>query len=425
MEDDNIKDQTISYYISNTANGQKALSANRNLAMSIRKVQPEVNCTSPKRQTSLLGKFGKLMLLRPFSNPSNSSSNNTNNSSSSIFKEISQIEQARAEGKRRLEVAVMELCEQSAKMLEAPTEKSIQKAQLKLANLNTETERFYQLINRLSEQFAQLNAKADQLVDAQLDAVPIPTAIYTLSMLKVLPTTAGMKVDETELVSSLEYDYEKRILAAIIEEKENLKDEKDEFATALSSMPPFYLSLAVASETNPVQHPSSSSSTPTDPKYVKEMLAKIGDRLSFLQNYVLNVNCHFGSGAQGTVHQAKLETDEKSSPTIALKVELITALTFRDIITEVTFIGGDTVLRHPNILTANRCSLFKTKMIFYNDYFFHMALAFEPMIDGSLLDYVNYHWTEPFVACLMSQLLSAFSYLHSKVFGGEMLMINR
>ncbi|KAH9389203.1 hypothetical protein TYRP_008559 [Tyrophagus putrescentiae] len=199
MEDDNIKDQTISYYISNTANGQKALSANRNLAMSIRKVQPEVNCTSPKRQTSLLGKFGKLMLFRPSSNPSNSSSNNTNNSSNSIFKEISQIEQARTEGKRRLEVAVMELCEQSAKMLEAPTEKSIQKAQLKLANLNTETERFYQLINRLSEQFAQLNAKADQLVDAQLDAVPIPTAIYTSSMLKVLPTTAGMKVDKTEL----------------------------------------------------------------------------------------------------------------------------------------------------------------------------------------------------------------------------------
>ncbi|KAH9395484.1 serine/threonine protein kinase, CMGC, CDC2/CDK sub [Tyrophagus putrescentiae] len=38
----------------------------------------------------------------------------------------------------------------------------------------------------------------------------------------------------------------------------------------------------------------------------------------------------------------------------------------------------------------------------------------EPMIDGSLADYVSNHWPEPFVACLMLQLLLAFSYLHSK-----------
>ncbi|XP_017492479.1 PREDICTED: spindle assembly checkpoint kinase-like, partial [Rhagoletis zephyria] len=43
-----------------------------------------------------------------------------------------------------------------------------------------------------------------------------------------------------------------------------------------------------------------------------------------------------------------------------------------------------------------------------------MALAFEPMIDRSLADYVSNHWQEPFVACLMLQLLLAFSYLHSK-----------
>ncbi len=146
MEDDDVKDQIISYHIGNSVNGLKALSGNRNLVQSVQKTQPKENFISPRRQT-LRGKFGKLMF--PFSNPSNCAN--------STFSIIDQIEQARVKSKRRLEVAVKELCEQSAKMLEALTEKNRQKAQQKLANLNTETERFYQFINRLSEQFAQLN----------------------------------------------------------------------------------------------------------------------------------------------------------------------------------------------------------------------------------------------------------------------------
>ena len=47
-------------------------------------------------------------------------------------------------------------------------------------------------------------------------------------MLKVLSTTAEMQL-ETERVNSAEYCYERRTLAAVIEEKENEKNEEDEF----------------------------------------------------------------------------------------------------------------------------------------------------------------------------------------------------
>ncbi|KAH9409208.1 hypothetical protein TYRP_010208 [Tyrophagus putrescentiae] len=304
MEDDDVKDQIISYHIGNSVNGLKALSGNRNLVQSVQKTQPKENFISPRRQT-LRGKFGKLMF--PFSNPSNCAN--------STFSIIDQIEQARVKSKRRLEVAVKELCEQSAKMLEALTEKNRQKAQQKLANLNTETERFYQFINRLNRA-------------AQLDTDFVPTAIYIPSMLKVLSTTAEMQL-ETERVNSAEYCYERRTLAAVIEEKENEKNEEDEF--------------------DPVQHLSSS----TNPEYVKELLAKIGDRLTPLQNYAFIANGDFGSGSQGTVHQAtRLEASKKGSTTIVLKVYLITACSFWEVITEVTFIAkSETVLRHPNILT--------------------------------------------------------------------------
>lgn len=103
------------------------------------------------------------------------------------------------------------------------------------------------------------------------------------------------------------------------------------------------------SNASPVQHLSSS----TNPEYVKELLAKIGDRLTPLQNYAFIANGDFGSGSQGTVHQAtRLEASKKGSTTIVLKVYLITACSFWEVITEVTFIAkSETVLRHPNILT--------------------------------------------------------------------------
>ena len=99
-------------------------------------------------------------------------------------------------------------------------------------------------------------------------------------------------------------------------------------------------------------------------------------------------------------------------------MQLVTVCRFRDILTEVNFIGGDTaVLRHPNILTASRCSLFKSHTSNFLGCHFYMALAFEPMADGSLADYVYDHWPKPFVACLMLQLLNALSYIHAQVFG--------
>ncbi|KAH9389193.1 hypothetical protein TYRP_008547, partial [Tyrophagus putrescentiae] len=298
----------------------------------------------------------------------------------------------RAEAKRRLEVAVKKLCKKSAKALKKPTEKNRQKAQQTLEDLNFETEIFYHRINHLSEQFAKLNKAIGQNSDNDLDFVP--TAIYTSSTLKVLTAEMQLEMERTN----------KLPLTTIIEEDE------EEFAT---TMPSLDLSPSTSVITKPVQRPSSSA---PHLKYITELLAKVGDRLSLLSSYELNVEGVFGRGAQSTVHQAwlKMANGSKGS-TIALKVQMVTARNFQDVLTEVNFIGGDTaVLRHPNILTASRCSLFKSHTSNFLGCHFYMALAFEPMADGSLADYVYDHWPKPFVACLMLQLLNALSYIHAQ-----------
>ncbi|KAH9389182.1 hypothetical protein TYRP_008536 [Tyrophagus putrescentiae] len=368
MEDNTIKNQIISCHIGNLVNGLKALSDNRSLAQSICEAQLRVNCVRPKGQT-LIGKFSKLLL------PSSNSSNNANNNTST-FSEIDQIEQDRAEAKRRLEVAVKKLCKKSAKALKKPTEKNRQKAQQTLEDLNFETEIFYHRINHLSEQFAKLNKAIGLNGDNDLDFVP--TAIYTSSTLKVLTAEMQLEMERTN----------KLPLTTIIEEDE------EEFAT---TMPSLDLSPSTSVITKPVQRPSSSA---PHLKYITELLAKVGDRLSLLSSYELNVEGVFGRGAQSTVHQAwlKMANGSKGS-TIALKVQMVTARNFQDVLTEVNFIGGDTaVLRHPNILTASRCSLFKSHTSNFLGCHFYMALAFEPMADGSLADYVYDHWPKPFVA---------------------------
>ncbi|KAH9398901.1 hypothetical protein TYRP_018286 [Tyrophagus putrescentiae] len=376
MEDDTIKNQIISCHIGNSVNGLKALSDNQSLAQSIRETQ--LNCACPKKQT-LLGKFGKLLL------PSGNFSNNANNNTST-FSEIDQIEQDRAEAKRRLEVAVKKLCKKSAKALKKPIEKNRQKAQQTLENLNFETEIFYHRINHLSEQFAKLNKAIGQNGDIDPDFAP--TAIYTPSTLKVLTAEIQLEMERTN----------KLPLATIIEEDEG------EFATTMPSLD--------FSPSNPVYRPSPST---IHPKYIIELLAKVCDRLSPLSNYELNVMGVFGCGAQSTVHQAWLKANGSKGSAIALKVQLVTARRFRDVLTEVNLIGGETaVLRHQNILTASRCSLFKSHSSGLLGYHFYMALAFEPMADGSLADYVYDYWLEPFVACLMLQLLPALSYIHAQ-----------
>ncbi|KAH9409199.1 hypothetical protein TYRP_023711, partial [Tyrophagus putrescentiae] len=322
MEDNTIKNQIISCHIGNLVNGLKALSDNRSLAQSI--------CNS-----------------------SNNASNNT-----STFSEIDQIEQDRAEAKRRLEVAVKKLCKKSAK----------------------------------AEQFAKLKEAIGQNGDIDPDFVP--TVIYTLSTLKVLTAEMQFEMERTN----------KLPLVTIIEEDE------EEFATTMLSLD---LSPSTSVKTKPVQRPSS---TAPHPKYITELLAKVGDCLSLLSSYELNVEGVFGRGAQSTVHQAwfKMANGSKGS-TIALKVQMVTARNFQDVLTEVNFIGGETaVLRHPNILTASRCSLFKSHTSNFLRCHFYMALALEPMADGSLADYVYDHWPEPFVACLMFAVLNALSYIHAQ-----------
>ncbi|KAH9401456.1 hypothetical protein TYRP_016843, partial [Tyrophagus putrescentiae] len=320
-------------------------------------------------------------------NSSNSANNNTN-----TFSKIDQIEQDRAEAKRRLEVAVKKLCKKSAKALKKPTEKNRQKAQQTLEDLNFETEIFYHRINHLSEQFAKLKEAIGQNGDIDPDFVP--TVIYTPSTLKVLTAEMQLEMERTN----------KLPLATIIEEDE------EEFATTMLFLD---LSPSNSVKTKPVQRPSSSAA---HPKYITELLAKVGDRLSPLCSYELNVKRVFGRGAQSTVHQAwlKMANGSKGS-TIALKVQMVTARNFQDVLTEVNLISGNTaVLRHPNILTASRCSLFKSHTSNFLGCYFYIALALEPMADGSLADYVYDHWPEPFVACLMLQLLPALSYIHAQ-----------
>ncbi|KAH9408500.1 hypothetical protein TYRP_012176 [Tyrophagus putrescentiae] len=306
-------------------------------------------------------------------NSSNSANNNTN-----TFSKIDQIEQDRAESKRRLEVAVKKLCKKSAKALKKPTEKNRQKAQQTLEDLNFETEIFYHRINHLSEQFAKLKEAIGQNGDIDPDFVP------TCLLLRC----------------NLKWSAQTNFLW-----RQLLKRMKRSFLLDLS--------LSTSVKTKPVQRPSSSAA---HPKYITELLAKVGDRLSPLCSYELNVKRVFGRGAQSTVHQAwlKMANGSKGS-TIALKVQMVTARNFQDVLTEVNLISGNTaVLRHPNILTASRCSLFKSHTSNFLGCYFYIALALEPMADGSLADYVYDHWPEPFVACLMLQLLPALSYIHAQ-----------
>ena len=144
------------------------------------------------------------------------------------------------------------------------------------------------------------------------------------------------------------------------------------------------------------------------PKFVQCILKETQSYLTPLKNY--KMTGEFGKGGQGIVYKAKLAGDS-ADRLIALKVETLNGCSIRDVIGEISFTSPE-LLSHPNILSSEHCSIFQ---IFEQSDKYYMALAFQPMEDGSLVLYWRDHWPERYIACVMKQVLRGLAYIHSMV----------
>ncbi|KAH9403094.1 hypothetical protein TYRP_015861 [Tyrophagus putrescentiae] len=142
------------------------------------------------------------------------------------------------------------------------------------------------------------------------------------------------------------------------------------------------------------------------PKFVQCILKETQSYLTPLKNYKMTGK--FGKGGQGIVYKAKLAGDS-ADRLIALKVETLNGCSIRDVISEIFFTSPE-LLSHPNILSSEHCSIFQ---IFEQSDKYYMALAFQPMEDGSLVLYWRDHWSERYIACVMKQVLRGLAYIHS------------
>ncbi|KAH9390607.1 RasGEF [Tyrophagus putrescentiae] len=270
----------------------------------------------------------------------------------SIANEIANLEINRVDGVKRLQKAVSEMYEQSVMTLEEPTEENHQKLQYTTARMKAHLNLFHEMINNLSEQFAKF--ETNQRSVQQKDAA------FGLTLL-----VAQALYSPTELT--------------VIEPKKK---------NAVNSV--------LAAELSNSSHPN----------FVQCVLKNTKSYLTPLKNYKLTGE--FGKGAQGIVYKAKLAGDS-ADRLVALKVETLNGCSIQGVIGEVSFTSPK-LLSHPNILNSEHCSIFQ---IFEHPNKYYMALAFQPMEDGSLALYWRDHWPERYIACVMKQVLKGFAYIHS------------
>ena len=271
----------------------------------------------------------------------------------SIANKIASLEINRVDGVKRLQKAVSEMREQSVMTLEKPTEENHQKLQYTTARMKAHLNLFHAMINDLSEQFARF--ETNQRSVQQKDAA------FGLTL----------------LVAQALYP------PTVIEPKKK---------NAVNSV--------LAAELSNSSHPN----------FVQCVLKNTKSYLTPLKNYKLTGE--FGKGAQGIVYKAKLAGDS-ADRLVALKVETLNGCSIQGVIGEVSFTSPK-LLSHPNILNSEYCSIFQ---IFEHPNKYYMAVAFQPMEDGSLALYWRDHWPERYIACVMKQVLKGFAYIHSMVSG--------
>ncbi|KAH9395399.1 Protein kinase of the Mitotic Exit Network [Tyrophagus putrescentiae] len=362
-------DDTLKFHIRHSIKGCKALDICRRLGNAIRYAQAD--------------------------HPSMPLSSNTNELclSTSVRTKLEDIEIARAAGENQLRDVVVKMCDRSSFSIKYPTPERLMNVKEAITNLNNEIELFCKLIDHLSTQFEGLETSKRSKDALSLDLTFVPQAIYSETVLKTA-AQSGEQLTETAL---------------------------DEAKTAESSPSSSSSSSLESAETAVAKSAVASMNAlmfnltfQMNPHYVSYLLDLVGSHLTPLKSYTLEGE--FGCGGQGTVYRAKELDDgtegagEKTSRLIALKVNCITRNSYRSVTREVMFVcrEASSSLQHPNILSSLYCSVFAVK----KDYF--MALAFEPMFDGSLDKYVEFHWPDRYIACVLRQVLLALSYLHSK-----------
>lgn len=275
--------------------------------------------------------------------------------------ELGRLESARRRGERALVDSVRRLCKRTAKLTRRPEDKArLVKAQLAITSLAVEAGSFHTLLTGLQAQFEAFqkehlkkekeNKKREKKEKGEDDMMEVPQGTYDRT--KIL------------LLSSLE----KYLLV-----------EKPEL-----------------------------------PYYVQYVLGRLtgGGRLAPMEDYTFSSKV-IGVGGQGKVHLARGESDDRAprSPWYALKVEKITAANHESVAREVWAVTSEW-LRHENLLTALKCSIFSALDFSY----YAVALKFEHLPDGSLAEYVLCQClAEPEIACLMKQALSGLRHLHEQV----------
>lgn len=336
--ENSIRDSTIKYHIRTSVNGWRALEANRRLAQSL-----QLSMAIYPKTPSELQKRGAVET--EFFPPT------------AVGDQLDGMENARLQGKKRLQKAVLKMLKQSSKTLKTPTEKVLKKLNRDILALETEVELFHRLTNRLSRQFSELEeterAKSCRAPTSG-PVVHVQLATYNSSEFE-----GGIKVKNG--------------------------GQADSAPTA--------------------NHPRS-----LHPHFVYYLLEETRSLLTPIESYTFEGK--FGKGGQGQVHRAKLmvtKSGDQSTEVIALKVEPIIIFTYHEVIGEVGFTSSER-LRHPNILTSEKCSIFRTLQGGY-----YMALSFKPMVDGSLQNYTRDHWEERYIACVLKQVLQGLGFMHSKV----------
>ncbi len=279
----------------------------------------------------------------------------------SVPKKLAEMENSRVKIFNSLRDTVIEMCEQSATTLREPTEKNQRALQVKKSVLDGMFKRFQTQISGFQKELDQLEENAH----------PFPQKTATLN-------SASLVVQAI---------YSQKELTVIEQEKKTCEHSRMS-ATEIS----LHLKL-----TNLLFRPD----------HVQYVLEKTQGFLSPLANYTLMGS--FGSlSSQGTVHKAKLVGGNDEN-VVALKVEHLTSRISRDIISEILFTSPK-LLCHPNILSSQSCSIFQTSQYPKK---YYLALAFQPIEDGSLECYTGERWPERYISCVIKQVLHALSYIHS------------